>query len=108
MFPNFQLLKLVQKSRPWLILTISLGFFSGLLTIFQARYVSQIVSRVFLDSQDLSDMMELLQLTLVLFTLRAILAWGSSISAKVLGTAGEPLSDTTRRCIRALLKTLLE
>ena len=33
---------------------------------------------------------------------------GSSFSAKLLGTAGEPLSDTTRRCIRALLGTLLE
>ena len=84
MFPNSRLLNLARKSRPWLILTISLGFFSGLLTIFQARSVSQIVSRVFLDSQGLTDIMGLLQLTLALFTLRAILAWGSSISAKTI------------------------
>lgn len=32
---------------------------------------------------------------------------GSSFSAKVLGTAGEPLSETTRRCVRRLLSTLL-
>ncbi len=84
MFPNSRLLKLARKSRPWLILTISLGFFSGLLTIFQARSVSQIVSRVFLDSDGLADLMGLLQLTLALFTMRAILAWGSSISAKTI------------------------
>ena len=84
MFPNSRLLNLARKSRPWLILTISLGLFSGLLTIFQARAVSQIVSRVFLDSQDLINVMGLLQLTLVLFTTRAILAWGSSISAKTI------------------------
>lgn len=84
MFPNSRLLKLVQKSRPWLILTISLGFFSGLLTIFQARSISQIVSRVFLDSDGLAGVMGLLQLTLALFTLRAILAWASSISAKTI------------------------
>ena len=84
MFPNSRLLNLARKSRPWLILTISLGFFSGLLTIFQARSVSQIVCRVFLDSQGLTDIMGLLQLTLALFTLRAILAWGSSISAKTI------------------------
>ena len=84
MFPNSRLLNLARKSRPWLILTISLGFFSGLLTIFQARAVSQIVSRVFLDSQDLFSMRGLLQLTLVLFITRAILAWGSSISAKTI------------------------
>lgn len=84
MFPNSRLLNLARKSRPWLILTISLGFFSGLLVLFQARAVSQIVSRVFLDSQDLFNVMGLLQLTLVLFTTRAILAWGSSISAKTI------------------------
>jgi polysaccharide biosynthesis protein PelC len=32
---------------------------------------------------------------------------GSSFSAKVLGTGGEPLSETTRRCVRKLLSTLL-
>lgn len=32
---------------------------------------------------------------------------GSSFSAKVLGTGGEPLSETTRRCVRGLLATLL-
>lgn len=84
MFPNSRLINLARKSRPWLILTISLGFFSGLLTIFQARAVSLIVSRVFLDSEGLPNVMGLLQLTLALFTLRAILAWGSSISAKTI------------------------
>jgi len=84
MFPDSRLLNLARKSRPWLILTISLGFFSGLLTIFQARSVSQIISRVFLDSQGIADVMGLLQLTLALFTMRAILAWGSSISAKTI------------------------
>ena len=84
MFPNSRLLKLARKSRPWLILTISLGFFSGLLTIFQARSISQIVNRVYLDSDGLADVMGLLQLTLALFAMRAILAWGSSISAKTI------------------------
>ncbi len=84
MFPNSRLLKLARKSLPWLTLTISLGFFSGLLTIIQARSVSQIISRVFLDSQTLTNVTGLLQLTLIMFTLRAILAWGSSISAKTI------------------------
>ena len=84
MFPNSRLINLARKSLPWLILTISLGFFSGLLTIIQARSVSQIISRVFLDSQGLTNVMGLLQLTLAMFTLRAILAWGSSISAKTI------------------------
>ncbi len=84
MFPNSRLINLARKSLPWLSLTISLGFFSGLLTIFQARAVSQIISRAFLHSDGLVNLMGLLQLTLALFTLRAILAWGSSISAKTI------------------------
>lgn len=33
---------------------------------------------------------------------------GGSLGAKVLGTGGAPLSETTRRCVRNLLKTLIE
>jgi ATP-binding cassette subfamily C protein CydCD len=84
MFPNSRLLQLARKSLPWLILTISIGFLSGVLTILQARSVSQIVNQVFLESQDLPGVKGLLQLTLALFTARAILAWGSSLSAKTI------------------------
>ncbi|NHZ73173.1 MAG: hypothetical protein GWP16_01730 [Nitrospirae bacterium] len=33
---------------------------------------------------------------------------GSSFSAKVLGTSGTPISETTRLCVRQLLKSLVE
>jgi len=33
---------------------------------------------------------------------------GSSVSARVLGTGGEPIAETTRECIRKLLATLVE
>jgi len=33
---------------------------------------------------------------------------GSGFSARVLGTGGEPISQTTRRCVRKLLNTLLQ
>ena len=101
MFPNRRLLNLANKSRPWLITTISLGLFSGLLVLFQARTVSQIVSRVFLESHGLSQVSGLLQLTLVLITLRAILAWGSSISAKTIAVQ-------VKSRVRALLLDKLE
>ncbi len=84
MFPNSRLLHLAQKSRLWLALTISLGFFSGLLTIGQARFISQIVSRVFLDQEGLTEVWGLMQLTLVFFTLRAFLSWLSSVSATII------------------------
>ncbi len=84
MLPNSRLLRLAQKSRLWLALTISLGFFSGLLTIGQAQFISRIVSRVFLDKEGLTEVWGLMQLTLVFFTLRALLSWLSSVSAKTI------------------------
>ncbi|NOQ39931.1 MAG: thiol reductant ABC exporter subunit CydD, partial [Anaerolineales bacterium] len=84
MFPNSRLLHLAQKSRLWLALTISLGFFSGLLIIGQARFISRIVSKVFLDQEGLTEVWGLMQLTLVFFTLRALLSWLSSVSAKTI------------------------
>ena len=84
MLPNSRLLRLAQKSRLWLALTISLGFFSGLLTIGQAQFISRIVSRVFLDQEGLTEVWGLMQLTLVFFTLRALLSWLSSVSAKTI------------------------
>jgi TolB-like protein len=35
-------------------------------------------------------------------------AKGGSTGAKVLGTGGEPISKTTRRCVRGLLETLID
>ncbi len=33
---------------------------------------------------------------------------GGTVAAKVLGTGGKPIADTTRRCVQALLRTLIE
>ncbi|MGB5398999.1 MAG: penicillin-binding protein activator LpoB, partial [Thermoanaerobaculia bacterium] len=33
---------------------------------------------------------------------------GSTVGARLLGTGGEPLAETTRRCIQKLLDTLLD
>ena len=33
---------------------------------------------------------------------------GGTFSAKVLGTSGKPISETTRRCVKAVLKTLID
>jgi len=33
---------------------------------------------------------------------------GSTVSAKVLGTGGQPIAETTRQCVRQILATLIE
>lgn len=103
MFPNSRLLSLAKKSHPWLILTICLGFFSGLLTIGQARVISQLISRVFLDGEGLRDVTGPLQFTLILFTLRSILAWGSSLSGK---TIAVQVKNQVRKLILKKLEEL--
>ena len=84
MMPNPRLLKLAQNSRPWLILTIGLGFISGILTITQARYISRLVSHVFLDGAGLDAVWGFLGWILAAFSLRAFLAWASSLSGKTI------------------------
>jgi hypothetical protein len=33
---------------------------------------------------------------------------GSTVSAKLLGTGGQPIAETTRECVQQLLATLIE
>jgi ATP-binding cassette subfamily C protein CydCD len=84
MFPKAKLLRLAEKSRPWLLLTIGLGFVSGLLTILQARSVSLLVSSVFLDGAGLYEVTKPLVWILAAFSLRSLLAWASSLSGKTI------------------------
>ncbi|MEJ2448802.1 MAG: ABC transporter transmembrane domain-containing protein, partial [Anaerolineales bacterium] len=84
MFPNSRLLQLAQKSRPWVIITIVLGLLSGLLTILQARFISRLVSRVFLEGVGLPQTSRLLVGILLAFSLRSVLAWTSSLSGKTI------------------------
>jgi ATP-binding cassette subfamily C protein CydD len=91
MMPNPRLLKLAQKSRPWLILTVGLGFISGILSIIQARFISQLISRVFLDVSELDDVSRILFWILFAFSIRALLAWASSLSGKTIAVQTKSL-----------------
>jgi ATP-binding cassette subfamily C protein CydCD len=76
-----RLLNLAHDSRLALAVTILSGLLTGLLTIGQAAGVSRLVDGVFLGGQLLSDGAGLLRLLLLIVCLRALLAWGSEISA---------------------------
>ena len=95
MMPNPRLLKLAGKSRPWLILTIGLGFFSGILAITQARFISQLVSRVFLEGTGLEDVSGILGWILLAFSIRGFLAWASSLSGKTIAVQIKSLVQKT-------------
>ena len=99
--PNPRLLKLAGKSRPWLMLTISIGFLSGILSIVQARYISRLVSQVFLESAGLEDVSRILFWILLAFSIRSILAWGGNLS-------GKTIAVQTKSFVQKLLLDKLE
>ena len=86
---NRRLLTLARDSRLVLAATILCGFLSGLLAIGQAAALSRAIQRVFLASQALSGVTGLLRIILIIIILRALLAWGSEVSANARGSAGQ-------------------
>lgn len=76
-----RLLQLSQSVRWFLVLTIALGFGVGLLMVAQARTLSTLIDRVFLKGATLAGVGGLLLILLIVMAARAILAWGSEVSA---------------------------
>lgn len=76
-----RLLQLVRSSRFGLFLTVTLGIGAGLLTILQARWLSRVISGVFLENQTLRESSPYLVLILGLMLMRAMASWGSEVAA---------------------------
>ena len=79
-----RLLMLARDNRIALAVTILSGLLTGLLAIGQAAGLSRVVDGVFLGGQLISDVAGLLRLLLLIVLLRALLAWGSEVSANAL------------------------
>ena len=71
-----RLLQHAQTTRLELFLTITLGIVRGFILVGQARILSRVVNGVFLETQTLSDVTDLLILFSGLSLLRAMLTWG--------------------------------
>jgi ATP-binding cassette, subfamily C, bacterial CydCD len=76
-----RLLALARSSLFGLLLTITLGFGAGLLTILQAWWLSKVISGVFLEGQTLSAVSTALVLLFTVMVLRAWATWGSEVAA---------------------------
>jgi ATP-binding cassette subfamily C protein CydCD len=96
-----RLLELARDSRLALAVTILSGLLTGLLTIGQAAGLSRLVDEVFLGGQLLSDGAGLLRLLLFIVCLRALLAWGSEVSANAVAVRVK--SDLRRRLFDKIL-----
>ncbi len=65
----------------YLILTVIVGTLLGVLVVFQALYLSQIINNVFLRSQTLQQVWSLLLVLLGVIVLRGLLSWGNTLAA---------------------------
>jgi ATP-binding cassette, subfamily C, bacterial CydCD len=76
-----RLISLIKDSPLDLILTILDGFFIGLLIIWQASLLSTTINRVFLEGASVTHVTPLLKTLALVIILRAVLSWGSEVSA---------------------------
>jgi ATP-binding cassette subfamily C protein CydD len=79
---NKRLLHYTQPVRLHLALVIGLGLLGAGLLVGQAYLLSQVISRVFLQGQGLSEVQPLLLLLVLLALLRAGFTWGSEVAAQ--------------------------
>ena len=76
-----RLLRPARAVRAILALTVGLGWLAGILLVFQARYLSQLVNGVTLEGQSLDQVRSLFLFLLVLSLVRAGVSWSSTVSA---------------------------
>ncbi len=81
-----RLLQFARRSQAALWATILAGFLAGLLTIWQAWLFSQTVVRVFLGGATYDQVRPLLAALAFAILMRALLAWGSQISAQAIAS----------------------
>jgi thiol reductant ABC exporter CydD subunit len=77
-----QLFAEARRSRVPLALTVGLGLLMGILIVVQARLLSGVIASVFQNGWGLPQAAPALCWLLLIFVLRALLAWGSEIAAK--------------------------
>ena len=97
-----RLLTLTRDTHTSLTLTILSGFLAGLLTIWQAWLLSNVVNNVYMQRQTLAQVVGLLQFMLIAIGGRAVLVWINEISANAV--AVKIKTDLRNRLFAHILK----
>jgi ATP-binding cassette subfamily C protein CydCD len=97
-----RLFHLARDTRFALILTILSGFLTGLLAIWQAWILSNIVNDVFLENQTLAQTWELMRIMLFVIAGRALLTWLNEVWANTV--AVEVKADLRERLVTHIQK----
>jgi ATP-binding cassette subfamily C protein CydD len=78
---GMRFLRQLPEARLFLIITVMMGTFLGILIVFQAFSLSLIINGVFLHSQTLQQVWSWLLLLIGIIVLRALLSWGNILAA---------------------------
>ena len=78
---NLRLFKEARHAQTAIALSICLGLIGGVLGVFQAREISKIVSRVFLEGSTLESVSILIFAILIIIVLRVVFVWGGEMGA---------------------------
>jgi len=97
-----RLLAEARTTQLYLLLTAGLGFFVGLIIVFQAHVLSRVVNQVFLLGETLADVKAWVSVLIVLAALRAGLTWGREAAAQ--NMAINIKTDLRERLARQLLR----
>ena len=96
-----RLLEQLRSVRACLFLTVVLSLLAGLMLVLQAFYLSQTVSRVFLDGQGLREVRSLLVALGIVAVVRAMALWGGEVAAHYV--AGRVKTDLRERLFAHLI-----
>ena len=78
---NLRLIKEARHAKIAVAISICLGLIGGVLSVFQAHKVSNIISRVFLGGSTLESVSLLIYAILIIFLLRMVFVWGGEMGA---------------------------
>lgn len=96
-----RLLRYTRSVRADLALTVGAGLLAGVLLVWQARYLSQVINQVFLGEKSLGEVQSFLFALLVLGLVRAGLSWTSEVTAQ--RVAGQVKNELRQRLLAHLL-----
>lgn len=96
-----RLLRYTRSVRADLTLTVGAGLLAGVLLVWQARYLSQVINQVFLGGKSLGEVQSFLFALLVLGLVRAGLSWTSEVTAQ--RVAGQVKNELRQRLLAHLL-----
>lgn len=90
-----RLLKCARPAKIYLATSVLLGIVKGFLLISQAWLLATVIAGAFIDGKDLAQLRAPIELLLVVFLLRALVAWAQELAASQCSAKVKSMLRTT-------------